>query len=233
MKKYIYSIFIFVMAGFLSGCYTTGLSMRERGSVNYSNFIYGLYDEETKGIAENIKLKKPLRLAVAQVGENAPPEAMLNALAEKKYLISKLAVIPAWNEQNDHYGNQKEFAKEEFSTRMTKMRNLAKDLGTDYMFLFGGSADYGTSANWLQFFDMTIIGGFVVPSNKIKAEGRAAGALIDVHTGRVVFVVNAHADQEERAPSFVVYDRQEDVVVRLRDQLVQKLTLNLINELAS
>jgi hypothetical protein len=231
VKKFGFGFVSIFMAVLLSGCYTTGLSMREKGSFNYTNLVYGLYDEDTSNFPESAKLEKPIRLAIAQVGENAPPEAMLNELAGKKYLISKVAVIPAGGNETNYYSNQKEPDQEEFAKKMKKMRNLAKDLGTDYLFLFGGSADYGSSANWLQFFDITLVGGYLIPSNKIKAEGRAAGVLIDVKTGRVIFVVNAEAEKQEHAPTFVAYDRQEDVVVKLRDELVYKITTNFIDKL--
>mgnify|MGYP003394270615 CR=1 FL=1 len=232
MKKINYLLVVFMMVA-LSGCYTTGLSMREKGGFNYTNLVYSLYDENASDNAEVAKLQKPIRLAVAQVGENTPPEAMLNVLAEKKLLISKIAVIPVGGEETNYHSNLKEPTQEEFAKKMRKMRNLAKDLGTDYVFLFGGNADYGTSASWLQFFDLTLVGGYLIPSNKIKAEGRAAGALIDVKTGKVVFIVNAEAEKQEHAPTFIAYDRQEDVVVRLRDELADKITINFVNQLAS
>lgn len=233
MKKYINLIFVVFMVVVISGCYTTGLSMRERGSFNYTNLIYGLYEEDRSGTPEVEKFEKPIKLAVAQVGENTPPEAMLNVLEEKRDLISKVAVIPAGGEETNYYSEQKAPKQEEFVKRMKTMRNLAQDLGTDYMFLFGGNADYGTSANWLQAFDITLIGGYLIPSNKIKAEGRAAGALIDVKTGSVIFIVNAEAEKQEHAPTFVAYDRQEDVVVKLRDELVDKITGNFVDKLAA
>lgn len=231
MKKNITLILMGVMIIFLSGCYTTGLSMRERGSFNYTNLIYGLYGEDKVETTEGTRLEKPIRLAVAQVGENTPPEAMLNELAEKKHLISKVAVIPAGGEETNYYAEKKEPKQEEFTKRMITMRKLAKDLGADYMFLFGGSADYGSSATWLQAFDITLIGGYLIPSNTIKAEGRAAGALIDVKTGRVLFVISAEAKKQAHAPTFVASDRQEDVVVKLRDELVNKITKNFVDKL--
>ena len=111
------------------------------------------------------------------------------------------------------------------------MRRLAKDLGTDYIFLFGGSADYGTSVSWIQILDLSIVGGFIIPSNTIKAEGRAVGALIDVQTGKVLFMVNAEARKKGYAPTYTAADTQEEVVVKLRDELVDDITRNLIERL--
>ena len=230
MKRQINLIFWAVLAIAVSGCYTTGLSMRETGQFNYSNLIYGLYDESDSAAKQEV-LDKPIKLAVAQVGENAPPVAMLNALAEQKYLISKVSVIPAGGSETNYGNNQNNTNKEEFNKRMVKMRKLAKDLGANYIFLFGGSADYGYTANWLQFFDITLVGGYILPSNKITAEGRAAGALISVETGRVVFLVNSEAKKQARSATFTVDSRQEEVVVKLRDDLVVSLADEFIEKL--
>ncbi len=232
MKRVITLVLVLAVMVVVSGCYTTGLSMRERGSFNYTNLVYGLYDNESPREGDNVKLEKPIKLAVAQVGENTPPEAMLNALKGKKDLISKVAAIPAGGEETNYYSEQKAPKQEEFVKRMKTMRNLARDLGVDYILLFGGSADYGSSASWLQAFDITLIGGYLIPSNNIKAEGRAAGALVDVKTGRVLFIVSADAKKQEHAPTFVAPDRQEDVVVKLRDELVDKITTNFVDKLA-
>ena len=231
MKRKSYLVVIIAFAVVVSGCYTTGLSMREKGSFNYTNLVYGLYDGDEAARTESVKLEKPIRLAVAQVGENAPPEAMLNVLADKKYLISKMAIIPASSNESNYYTEQKVPTQQEFSKRMKGMRNLAKDMGTDYIFLFGGSADYGTTASWLQLLDLTVVGGFIIPSNKIKAEGRAVGALINVDTGKVIFMVNSEDKIEKNMPTYLAYDQQEAVVVNLRDKLVEKITNNFIEEL--
>ncbi len=224
MNRKINLLILAVLAIAVSGCYTTGLSMRETGNFNYSNLIYGLYDESDSTAQQEV-LNKPIKLAVAQVGENAPPAVMLNALAEQKYLVSKVSVIPV--------GSAESFDKdkEEFGKRMVKMRKLAKDLGADYIFLFGGSADYGYTPNWLQFFDITLVGGYVLPSNKITAEGRVAGALISAETGRVVFLVSSEAKRQARSATFTADSRQEEVVVKLRDDLVASLTDEFIEKL--
>ena len=232
MEKTAYLPILICAVLVISGCNTTGLSMRENGSFNYSNFIYGLYDKDNNAKNEKRNIKKPVKLAVAQVGENSPPQAILDRLGEEPQLFSSIISLPAGGGPR-YYGDARDNNNAEFEERMVKMRKLAHDLDTDYIFLFGGSADYGSTANWLQFFDITLIGGFLLPSNQINAEGRAAGALIDVATGQVIFMVNSEAKKQESAATFNVYERQDKVVVKLRDELVSSLGEEFLDKMYS
>jgi len=192
MKSLIKALLMAVMVLGVSGCYGTGLSLREKGSMNYSNFIYGLYGKDFVSSQPVKRIHKPIKLAVAQVGENTPPATMLEKLKKESHAISKVVVLPAGgDESNPYYSSDKKPDSESFEKKMEKMRQLAKDLDTDYIFLFGGSADIGETQSWLGFWDITLIGAFIIPSHDIIAEGRATGALIDVESGRPVFAVNA------------------------------------------
>ena len=82
----------------------------------------------------------------------------------------------------------------------------------------------------LQLLDITIVGAYIFPSNRITAEGRAAGALIDVVTGQVVLMVNSEAKKEQAVPTFAAYDQQGQVVVKLRDELVSSLSKEFIEK---
>ncbi len=233
MKKNINLILLGFIMVLLSGCNTTGLSMRERGSFNYSNFIYGLYDKENAVEKEKKNVNKPIKLAVAQVGENTPSQTVIDQLMDERHLFSKVVSLPVGGAEPQYYGNEKTDNTVKFEEKMVRMRRLAKDLDVDYIFLFGGSADYGSTPNWLQMFDLTIVGGFILPSNKINAEGRAAGALIDVATGQVILIVNSEAKKQESVPTFMVDGQQEKVVVKLRDDLVTSLTKEFVEKMYS
>lgn len=232
MKKFMkFSAFVLVTV-LISGCYTTGLSLRESGSFNYSNFIYGLYGNETSVSEKDKKIERPIRLAVAQVGENVPQKIILEKLEGEQYLISKVVPLPVGGNEPNYYNNKDNKNEiEEFEKRTVKMRQLAKDLNADYIFLFGGSADIGATPNLFQFLDITIIGGFILPSNKIEAEGRASGALINVETGKVIFLVSSDAKVSSYAPTYILDGEQNQVLVKVRDGLVTKLADEFIQKL--
>ena len=232
MKKGLGLFLILGMMFLVSGCYTTGLSTRETGGFNYSNFVYGLYDDQsqTKDVIKSIK--RPIKLAVAQVGESAPPKSVLEKFTQERSLISKVMELPAGGAESNYYNNnQNQNNIQEMEKRMQKMRQLAKDLGADYLFLFGGSADVGEAQSWLGFFDITMIGMFVIPSQKIMAEGKAAGALIDVETGRVVFTVNAQSNLDQNATTYNLYGKRDETLIKLRDTLVETLTEQFFQKL--
>ena len=232
MKKFMTLSALLLAAVLVSGCYTTGLSLRESGNFNYSNFIYGLYGDKTSVSEKDKKIERPIRLAVAQVGESAPHKAVIEKLENEKYLVSKIVPLPAGGSEPNYYSNNDNKNNiEEFEKRMIKMRQLAKDLEADYIFLFGGSADIGATPNFFQFFDITLIGGFIVPSNKIEAEGRASGVLIDVETGKVLFLVSSDAKMSSYVPTYILQGEQDQVLVKVRNELVTKLVDEFVEKL--
>jgi len=71
-----------------AGC-TQGLSARETRTQNYSSFIMSLYDQPLQQ-AQPAALVAPMRVAIAQVGELAPPQAMLSHLRTRPELFTRL-----------------------------------------------------------------------------------------------------------------------------------------------
>lgn len=233
MRKLTQSFALFCLVIFSSGCLTTGLSVREKGSLNYTNFLYGLYENAEISEAAVRAVKKPIKLAVAQVGEAAPPDMMLDRLDQNSGLISKTVVIPAGGNETSSYSNSTNPDTEEFKKRMDTMRRIAKDMGADYIFLFGGSIDYGSHATPWQFFDLTIIGGFILPGVVTEAEGRITGSLIDVQSGRMIFTVNADARQKKHSPTYLSdYNGDDRILAGLRDELVHLLTEKFLDKLS-
>ncbi len=222
---------LIVAVVFVAGCQTTGLSLREQGNFNYSNFIYGLYDGQTDSAKETKSFVKPIKLAVAQVGENAPPKLMLEKLGSQNDLIASVSVIPVGGNQSNYYGNDKTQDAVDFGSRMGKMRKLAKDLGADYLFLFGGTSEMGERQSWLGIMDLTIVGAFIFPTHKIVTEGKATGALIDVETGKAVFMVSSQEAKDDYGTTYNLYGKQEQVLAALRDALVDSLTDQFIKKL--
>lgn len=234
MRKILSLFLIFGITFFVTGCYTTGLSTREKGSFNYSNLIYGLYKENNAvSRSEMREMRRPIKLAIAQVGEATPPKVMLDHLVKETQLISEIVVLPAGGNENSGYQDKTDSDPKEFHQKMQNMRELAKDLGADYIFLFGGSIDSGAYSTWLQLFDLTLVGAFVIPSVVTEAEGRAFGALIDVQSGRVIFTVNAEAKEKKTTPSYMVnYQADERVLVTLRNDLVIQLSEKFLEKLS-
>lgn len=227
------------LAVVLTGCVTTGLSTRETRGQNYSTFLYALYDtQEPMDTTSHPTVKLPVKVAVAQIGEVAPPQAMLEALRKDVGLFRTVEGIPGVFEltRTDRWepGNAPESAQDAKSraqAQVTQMVRVAKDLGMDALFLYGGSMDYGARQTGWAVLDWTIVGGYVVPSQELKGTARASGALVDVSSGRVLFVVSAEAQQRRHAATLTVEGAQDRLLDTLREETITTLTRQLIERL--
>ena len=100
MKTIIKSVIAVTAVCLLAGCETTGLSSRERAGASYPNYILSLQSGGTN--APTQKPVVPIRLAVAQVGESAPPETMLNELTAQPTLVAWVVALPLPGEPDNY-----------------------------------------------------------------------------------------------------------------------------------
>ena len=108
------------------------------------------------------------------------------------------------------------------------MRRFARDMGLDHLLVVGGTIDHAVQENGLGVLDLTIVGAFVVPSKEIKADARAAAALIDLKTGRVVMTASADASKGGLASSATRQSGQLNVLRQARDEVVNKLAVSVV-----
>src|SRR5688572_1613530 len=85
----------------IAGC-ASGQSRHERPAQTYPTFILSLYDDP-KPQPRSAPPVAPMRVAVAQVGELVPPQAMLEHLRQSKAMFQRVEGIPAIF---DDYGAQ-------------------------------------------------------------------------------------------------------------------------------
>ena len=223
--KYALSILMFIA---LTGC-ESHLSPRETRTQNYSAFIFSLYDNP-KPIAPSGPPTVPMKVAIAQVGEIAPPQLMLDHLRQRGELFARVEGIPGLFEElycNNNQGTLNASERQQVRDRVSRLQRLTQDLGMDYLFIYGGSIDHYVRENPLQVFDWTIVGAYVVPSREVRAIGKAAGALIDARSGAVVFITSADTEKTGLASAStkdgkemkVLEDTRESLHLRLADQL--------------
>ncbi|HQO57819.1 MAG TPA: hypothetical protein PLT76_03775 [Candidatus Omnitrophota bacterium] len=233
MRRWIIIMTAFTLMG-VTGCYTTGLSPREYGSSTYTKLVYGLYYDQPESSPQGT-FTKPIKLGVAQIGEVAPPKSFTSLLQHSPTLISEVIDIPQLGaEQTGYYQRNEEDIEAEtvkFAKRTTAMRKLAKELGADYVFLFGGNIDIETIGSSFTIFDITIIGGAIIPSQTVKAEAKAAGALVDTEDGRVVFLVNTETQAQGLTPTWFLEDKQKRMQIKLRDQILGELGQKFLEKL--
>jgi hypothetical protein len=213
-----------VALGLTTGCETTGLSRREQANVTYPNYILNL---RPKSPGAQPRLTTPLRLAVVQVGEPAPPKAMLDQLQSDHSLVTSAVGLPSWGETRGQ-SNHTEVVFEQVQA----ICRLAQSVGASHVLIFGGNMNSWSDGNALRLFDLTLVAGVLVPSTKVVAEGKAAGTLIDTSTCEPVLLVSTDAKRSVHSPTQLADGKTETLRVALRDELTSALADELLRTLA-
>ena len=223
---------LFAVAALSSGCESSGLSPREVQGDDYATYatLISQPPPNSADFAASTQPARPLtlpaRIAVAQLGEVAPPQRMLDTLRKASKTCSLICPV---NGTVEREGNRR-FGPALAQPQGEVMRHFAKDVGADYLFVFGGTVDRSTEDTGLALADATIIGAFVVPSKQIDAEGKAAGSLVDVQTGRVVLSVSADGHERRRSPAASSAADEVTLLETLRDDLTDQLGQRLIEQ---
>jgi hypothetical protein len=221
----------------LGGCARAGLSPREQGNTNYTVYLMSLYDSANAGAqgaaVQPQALRLPARVAVAQIGEVAPPQELIEYLRGQPDLFARVEGVPDMASGMELYRGQEsaEGVRQRVNHEVQRMQRFARDLGMDYLFLYGGNVDYGTRQSGLSVLDLTIVGAYVVPSRKVEAYARASGALVDLNTGRVAVVSTADAREGKLASAVTEDDAQQAVLAELRGDVIGKLGEQFVADL--
>ena len=218
---------VFSLSILLAGC-SGGQSRQMVPAQTYPTFIMSLYDDAKPH--PSTPPTAPMRVAVAQVGELVPPQAMLVHLRQNKALFQRVEGIPAVFDDYSQVGALPTTPKQITRDRVARLQRMTQDLGLDYLFIYGDTVSNYTRENPLQLLDLTIVGAFVIPSREVRATGKAAGALIDAKTGSVVFIASADTEQTKMATGInqegesvkAVQNARESLTVRLADQLIAR-----------
>jgi hypothetical protein len=219
----------------LAGCESTGLSPREAAGRNFSSYVYSLDAPTQSADAPPAKLVLPSRLAVAQVGEVAPPTSFLNKLRSRPGLFSRVegisGAVGVEPEDRSHDDADSTITTESQAQReVARMQRIARQMGMDHLLLVGGTIDQVTKENGLSLLDLTIVGAFVVPSKQVDAEAKASGALIDLSTGRVLLFASADASKGRLASSMTQESGEIDVMRAARDEVLARLAGQVIEQ---
>jgi hypothetical protein len=226
MKKIIQTTLAVGTVCLLAGCETDGLSVRERGTATYPNYILSLPAAATNAAPQKIKL--PARIAVAQVGETAPSQALLDQLASDKVHIADVVALPMPGEPPGVYYNRVSQPVDNYSGHIQTICSLARAAGAEKVFLVGGNIDSWQKSSFWSVLDFTVVGAFVVPACEINLEGKGAGALIDVATGVPEIFVSASA----AVPDILAGDKTPGLQAKMRNELATKLGNALLRKLA-
>jgi hypothetical protein len=212
------------------GCETTGLSPRASHH-HYPALITSLYRQNPNSPAPR-RPALPLRLAVGQLGETAPPQSAIKVIERHPEVVSSVVGIPiAGVPGTGRRSADTPIDMAEVETNLRAALNLARDLGADYLFVFGGAIDTYRVTTPIAALDFTVVAGCILPGATIHSEGKVSGALLEAESGRAVLVVIADDRQRSRTPTFLADSREHQQTVELRDELIRSLTSEFLAKL--
>ncbi len=186
------------------------------------------------GTPRSAPVTLPVQLAVAQVGEIAPPDELLTRLSAESTVVARAAPIPWPMRDQPRYEYRGFYPQPNPSTPLDEVKLLterARALGFTHLLVIGGTLDSSVSDTALNVFDLTIIGMFVVPSREVRVRGEALGGIIDTATGSLVAQVIAKANERDLAPMVVAYDQIETTAYKLEKPLSRDMATQVIEQL--
>jgi hypothetical protein len=201
----------------------------------YAEYVYGLYARQPPDTEIKV-IQLPVRLAVAQIGEMAPHRAVTAELRQRPDLVDHVVELPFLLDGVDRpvVGCQpwdapahRQIDPEWFRGRALAVCRLGRDLGAEYVFVFGGKVAMVTGQTPWSILDWTIVGAYWVPATRLSGEATVAGALIDVRDERIVFLANAGSTIDGTSPSLLAGTRSREMQFELRNDLMAELGRDL------
>lgn len=213
------------------GCVSTGLSPREQTGTDYPALVAALY-QQTTSLPPARPLERPVRLAVAQVGEAAPAASFLARLESHSDVVTGASGIPLIGERRSARPDHKHVTDDaQFTRQAASARSLARDLGAEYLLIVGGNIDRYTSKTPASVLDFTLVGSVVSPGARVRVEGKAAGALVEVASGRAVLLASTEIQQTANTPTYFSADKAQAMQFTVRDLLLQQLADEFVRQL--
>ncbi len=202
------------------GC-LSDVSRREAGGETQGAYLNQLLAnaDPREFSQDRVAFAVPAGVAVAQVGELAPPQPMMMRLREHDALFRRAVAIPAVDGVRWRYGEPQAAPQNDIRS----LRTMAGSLGMDYLLLVGGTVDQIESATPLSLFNLSIVGAFIVPSHRTTTTLKSSGALIDVRTGRVVAISSAEARDEQLRPLVSAGGDMDRRLSAMRDEVAVAL----------
>jgi rhombotail lipoprotein len=114
---------------------------------------------------------------------------------------------------------------------LTDLRACAARYGADVVLIVKGSAAAGYRQNPLSLFNLTVVGGFLVPGSHCDALFLIEGGLIDVNNGFLYASMESEGESSKLAPTFLIEEKDsieaakhdalphfgEEVLLRMRN----------------
>jgi len=112
---------------------------------------------------------------------------------------------------------------------LKELRLAAARCGADVLFVVHGAAQTDSYKNFAAVFDVTVVGGFVVPGSHKDTLFLMEGLLLDVENGYIYTGVQAEGVGKIIRPSFMIEER--DAIVRAKTKTVAQFGANMLQRM--
>ena len=102
------------------------------------------------------------------------------------------------------------------------LRLAAAKCGADALFVIHAAAQTDSYKNFATVFDLTILGGYVIPASHRDSLFMLEGVLLDVDNGYIYTAVQAEGEGKIMRPTFVIEDK--DAVVKAKAKALSQFS---------
>jgi hypothetical protein len=216
-----------LIGGIACGAGCESSSGRDAPGPDYAAAVFSMSGPSTGGASPTTgpaqpALSIPIKLSVTQLGELSPPQWALERLRKDSAVFASVEIVPSsTGDRGDHLIAAQQPTT--VPTRGERMRRYAGQAESNYLFVYGSTVDHSINSTSLSVADLTVIGAFVVPGQKVSASAIVTGSLIEVASGRVIFTISADQDQSKLSPA-AQRDADEEALIRaVRKQAIAAL----------
>jgi hypothetical protein len=114
-------------------------------------------------------------------------------------------------------------------TDVKGLRLAAAKCGADALFVIHAAAQTDSHKNFATVFDLTIIGGYVIPSSHRDSLFMIEGVLFDVDNGYIYTAVQAEGEGKILRPTFVIEDK--DAVEKAKVKALKQFGDEVLNHM--
>lgn len=186
----------------LTGCFARGFDRAELYSRLKAD--QGQLEVNDTEIAKVQSLKPQLALP-CRVAVYLPPRVGGHARSkEKEFIDSWAATLRKEGIVSDMFLMSDMFTT---GTSLKELRLAAARHGANLLLILQGESDVDTYKNPAAIFNLTIVGGFLVPASHCDALVALQGALVDVGNGFLYASIDAEGEGSVVRPTFLIEDR--------------------------
>ena len=112
---------------------------------------------------------------------------------------------------------------------MKDLRLAAAKCGADALFVVYGAAQTDSYKNFAMVFDVTVVGGFIIPASHRDSLFLIEGVLLDVDNGYIYTGVQAESEGKIIRPTFLIEDK--DAVAKAKTKAVTQFGDELLKRM--